>query len=79
MGTPPWLHVFREVYLLRKKSSTAPTKRLTKRSKNGQFTGNQKELNESSGYTRSFGVCMALCCKGLSAQSIVLELQKRGL
>ena len=79
VGTAAWLTVFRAVYLARKNAAAKPGGRLTKRSAGGHFTGKKAELEESSGYTRFFVVCMALCHLGWSADAICAELSRLGL
>ena len=64
VGTASWLHVFRDVYLRRKKTCAKPTEKLARTDKSG-FTGIKRKLDESSAYTAVFGRCVALCHQGL--------------
>ena len=79
VGNTPWLSTMRHVFLLRKAHAPATTKRLTKRSAGGHFTGKQSDLTGSSAYTASLGACIALCALGGPAEEIARELEHRGL
>ena len=75
VGTAPWLHTFRQVYLLRtSRMKSIPLKRLTHK-EGKSFTGKQSQLVDSAGYTKCFGHCIALCVLGLNAEDVYRRLQ----
>ena len=82
-GTASFLRVFDAVAKARCKAVAKAKDRLTTmvRRKDGtkSFTGKQASLTESSGYTRSFGMALALGYSGRSAEQTLSDLHQRGL
>lgn len=81
-GTGPFLQIFREVVLERRRMSTSrPEKRLADVSTqcNGRkiFTGRACDLKASSGYTPCMGVAMALSFRAWPCDAIIAELEAR--
>ena len=80
----PWMKVFRQVALRRKKLRPKAPERLSdhgvKPCGDQSFTGRQDALKESSGYTKSMGVAMALSYMGFTADSILrfLDASREG-
>ena len=77
-GVGRFLQVFKDVYIRRKATASTTTQRLTTH-KGKAFTGHRSDLTQSSSYTRTFGIAMTLCFKGLSAREVCSKLDACGL
>ena len=78
-GTAEQLNTLKEVAYLRKKSVASGSSSQLVHKKGKTFTGNLKELQKSSGYTRSFAVAVSLCLLGLSAEVVHQHLSALNL
>ena len=79
-GTGAWMQTFAEVNKYRQSLMLAiPSKRLVVSSSSGQFTGISKELQASSGYTRSMGTAIAFSYLGMTCADVRNALGHLGL